>query len=75
MKTYRQMADLLTSAGHDALTVYDERLVGERDEHILSVCQEEQRVLITLDLDFSDVRTYPPPKYHGLIVLRLHRQD
>lgn len=69
------VADLLRSAGHDALTVFDERLIGEADSHILDICQEEERALITLDLDFGDVRSYPPHEYLGLVVLRLHRQD
>jgi hypothetical protein len=30
--------------------------------------------LVTLDLDFSDIRAYPPDEYHGLIVLRPRRQ-
>ena len=69
------VADLLSSAGHDALTVFDQRLIGEDDNHLLEICQEEERTLITLDLDFSDVRSYPPQEYFGLVVLRLHRQD
>lgn len=31
--------------------------------------------LITLDLGFADIRAYPPQQYHGLVVLRLTRQD
>ncbi len=31
--------------------------------------------LLTQDLDFSNVRAYPPEEYVGLIVFRLHRQD
>jgi predicted nuclease of predicted toxin-antitoxin system len=69
------VADLLGSVGHDALTVFDQRLTGEDDSRILDICQEEGRTLITLDLDFSDVRSYPPQMYVGLVVLRLHRQD
>ena len=69
------VADLLRLAGHDALTVFDQRLIGEDDKRILDICKEEGRTLITLDLDFSDVRSYPPQEYLGLIVLRLHRQD
>jgi hypothetical protein len=30
---------------------------------------------VTLDLDFADIRTYPPDEHPGLIVLRLARQD
>jgi hypothetical protein len=31
--------------------------------------------LITLDLDFADIRSYPPAQYSGLSVLRLKKQD
>ena len=70
-----EVADLLASVGYDALTVFDQKLVGEDDRRILDVCQAERRILITLDLDFSDVRSYPPQQSPGLVVLRLHRQD
>jgi predicted nuclease of predicted toxin-antitoxin system len=70
-----EVADILRSAGHDALTVFDQKLIGEDDKRILNICQEEERILITLDLDFSDVRSYPPQEYFGMVVLRLHRQD
>lgn len=69
------VAALLGSAGHDALTVFDQKLIGEADNRILDICQEEERILITSDLDFSDVRSYPPQEYFGMVVLRLHRQD
>lgn len=26
--------------------------------------------MVTLDLDFSDIRAYPPGDYHGIVVLR-----
>jgi hypothetical protein len=31
--------------------------------------------LITLDLDFANIRAYPPSAHPGIIVLRLKRQD
>ncbi len=70
-----EAVDLLRAAGHDALSVFDESLAGRPDDHIASVCRQEDRTLITLDLDFSDIRTYPPADYPGLIVLRLARQS
>lgn len=70
-----ELARLLTSAGHDAETVFDEDLVGSTDQDIIEVCTREERALVTLDLDFSNVRAYPPKDHFGLIVLRLHRQD
>ena len=69
------VAETLRSAGHDALTIFDQMLVGDDDSSILGICQKEERALITLDLDFSDARSYPPQEYLGLVVLRLHRQD
>jgi predicted nuclease of predicted toxin-antitoxin system len=70
-----EVADLLRQAGYDAVTVLEQHLGGSPDPDIASVCQEEGRVLITLDTDFADIRVYPPAQFPGLIVLRLHRQD
>lgn len=66
---------LLTEAGHDAATVAEQGLAGSVDSDIASVCLDEGRILLTLDLDFSDVRAYPPHLYPGLIVLRLSSQS
>jgi predicted nuclease of predicted toxin-antitoxin system len=67
-------AELLTQAGHDALTIHDQQLVGEPDPRVVAVCRAEQRALVTLDLDFSDIRTYPPGDHVGIIVLRPRTQ-
>jgi predicted nuclease of predicted toxin-antitoxin system len=66
---------LLRDKGHDVLTVRDEQLTGAVDPAIALVCQQEQRILVTIDLDFADIRHYPPSFYSGIIVLRLARQD
>lgn len=39
------------------------------------MCRAERRALVTIDLDFADIRHYPPGDYFGVVVLRLHRQD
>lgn len=70
-----ELADFLNLAGNDAETVIDEGLVGESNEKIAKVCIDEKRALVTLDMDFSNVRAYPPENFSGLIVLRLRRQD
>ena len=36
-----------------------------------SACITEERVLVTQDLDFSDIRTYPPGECADIIVFRL----
>ena len=68
-------AALLEAAGYDAHTVYDEALAGAPDPNVAEACARESRVLVTLDLDFSDVRAYPPGTHPGIVVLRPRAPD
>lgn len=68
-------ARILRDAGFDAETVVTEGLGGAKDVTLAAVCREERRALVTLDLDFSDIRTYPPHEYPGIIVLRIHNHS
>jgi predicted nuclease of predicted toxin-antitoxin system len=70
-----EFVDLLTQAGFSADTVVQESLQGADDSAVADICQKETRILITLDLDFADIRSYPPNDYAGLVVLRPRRQD
>ena len=70
-----EIADILNLAGYDAVTVEDENLSGSRDNTIINICQKESRILITLDLDFADIFAYPPHRYSGIIVMRVHHQE
>jgi predicted nuclease of predicted toxin-antitoxin system len=65
----------LNATGHDAATCRDEGIGGTGDPVILAHATAESRVLITCDLDFSDVRRYPPGSHAGIMVLRLVAQD
>ena len=66
---------ILTAAGHDVETVVSEQLVGADDVTIAAACNREQRVLVTFDLGFADVRAYPPGTHPGVIALRLSDQQ
>jgi predicted nuclease of predicted toxin-antitoxin system len=70
-----EIADLLKRAGYDALTVSDQNLSGIADPEIISICNSEERALISLDLGFANIHIYPPENLPGLIVLRLKSQD
>jgi len=70
-----EVAELLHQAGHDAVSVHEQHLEGSADSDVALACQQEGRILMTLDMDFADIRAYPPEQYPGLIVLRLQRQD
>jgi predicted nuclease of predicted toxin-antitoxin system len=61
----------LVAIGHDVHTVVDEALVGSSDERIWTRCQEEERSLVTQDLDFSDSRKFKPGRHAGLLLIRL----
>ena len=70
-----ELAVLLSEAGHDAATVHDQSVGGIEDARLVSLCREEGRAMVTLDLGFADIRLYPPSDFHGLVVLRPNRQD
>jgi len=70
-----EVARLMLSHGHDALTVQDQELGGTTDPRLAAVCNAENRILVTLDTDFSDIRQYPPGSHPGIIVFRISRQD
>jgi predicted nuclease of predicted toxin-antitoxin system len=62
-------------AGHEVEGVLDERLGGQGDAAVFAACQREGRVLVTLDLDFADIRQYPPGDNAGIWVLRPSTQN
>lgn len=66
---------LLQNEGPGATTAEEEQLSGQEEAIIANRIQSEGMCLITLDLDFSDIRVYPPEDYPGIVVLRPHRQD
>jgi predicted nuclease of predicted toxin-antitoxin system len=65
-----EAAEEVRQAGHDAVTVGDQQLAGQPDARVADIYQAEGRALLTLDLDFADIRAYPPGDYAGIIVLR-----
>jgi len=64
-------ARVLAVAGHDVMTVFEQGLQGRSDSVVAKICHREKRAIVTLDLDFSDIRTFPPGDHSGIIVLRL----
>jgi predicted nuclease of predicted toxin-antitoxin system len=68
------IAALAIGRGHDAETVHAEGLRGCDDSTLAEHCRREDRVLITLDLDFADFRAILP-SHPGTIVLRVGNQS
>lgn len=61
----------LAELGFDVHTVLDEQLGGRGDDVIWTAAQAEGRLLVTQDLDFSDVRRFAPGTHAGIFLLRL----
>jgi predicted nuclease of predicted toxin-antitoxin system len=67
----RSAVALLLKCGHEVEFARDIGLQAAPDDQIASHAIQSRAVLLTRDLDFSDVRRYPPEKYPGIVVLRL----
>lgn len=60
----------LQRLGHDVETVGEEGLLSRPDVEVAAFAASERRMLLTLDLDFSDARTYPPGSHPGIVLFR-----
>ena len=65
-----RLATLFFDAGHDVQTIYQEKLSGAPDERVYSVCLQEERTLLTQDMDFSNPFRFSPLPSQGIIILR-----
>jgi predicted nuclease of predicted toxin-antitoxin system len=66
----RHLKSMLTGLGHDVLTAADENLLSRPDTEVAAVCLKEGRMLFTLDIEFADLRKYPPGDHPGIILFR-----
>ena len=66
------LVSILTALGHDVDSVIQEGIQGSQDAEIWQAAQEEERFLITQDLDFSDIRRFVPGSHSGILLIRLH---
>lgn len=67
----RRTVEHLRELGHDILT--SKELGQERafDSDVLASATKTDRVMVTEDRGFGDVRKYPPGSYQGVLVLRV----
>lgn len=61
---------ILMCEGHEVSTVKDEGLLGKCDTEVAFAAREESRVLFTLDLEFADLRKFPPGSHSGVVLFR-----
>lgn len=65
------LSTVLAGLGYDVDTVIDEGLATENDDVVWNAAQQAHRLLVTQDLDFSDIRKFRPGTHCGLVLVRL----
>lgn len=67
----RSSIALLTDLGHGVEFARDIGMAAAADSDIAARARLTDAALLTRDLDFADIRRYPPQDYAGIVVLRL----
>jgi predicted nuclease of predicted toxin-antitoxin system len=67
-----EIVQILRDAGHNLTMVREVMPVGASDQAVIARAQELQAILISLNGDFSDIVSYPPRNYRGIISIQLH---
>ncbi len=62
----------LSAAGCEVLRLKEYIAPGSDDPIVIAKAQELSCVLISLNGDFSDIVTYPPARYQGIIALQIN---
>ena len=66
----RHLKPILIGLGHDVLTAADEDLLSRPDVEVAACAAREGRILLSLDIEFADLRKYPPGSHPGIILFR-----
>jgi len=66
----RHLKPVLAVLGDDVATVQDEGLLGRADTAVAKAAATGQRLLLTLDVEFADLRKYPPGRHPGIVLFR-----
>jgi len=67
------MVDGLRILGHDVFDIKEQRLNDLSDSEIYELAQRLNRIIVSMDKDFSSILLYPPGEHHGIIVAKLYR--
>ncbi len=65
----------LLQAGHDVVTVHDQRWTGLPDDELWPRVQTERRSLFTADKGFANANLHPPGTHAGIVLFRLPRES
>lgn len=63
-----EVAEFLIKEGHDVKRAVH----GIRNGEVIRTALNDNRILVTSDLHFSNILMYPPQKYCGIIRFKIH---
>lgn len=63
--------EALQSGGHEVIILKQHIPKNSNDADVLAKTQEINAVLVSLNGDFSDIVTYPPAQFQGIIALQV----
>jgi predicted nuclease of predicted toxin-antitoxin system len=67
----RRTVEHLRELGHDIITAKDMAQERAFDPEIVELATKTDRVMVTEDRGFGDIRKYPPGRYQGVLILRV----
>lgn len=65
------VVQMLHEAGHEVLRLRAHIPVDSPDHVVLDTAQQLNAILVSLDGDFTDIVTYPPANYLGIVALQV----
>jgi predicted nuclease of predicted toxin-antitoxin system len=61
----------MSDAGHEVMRLRDHLPVESPDAIVIAKAQDLSSILLSLNGDFSDIVTYPPQRYRGIVALHV----
>ena len=67
-----EITETLRRNGYDTLVLRDVLSPRSPDPLVIAKAHDLDRILVSLNGDFSDIVTYPPSRYRGILAVQLH---
>jgi predicted nuclease of predicted toxin-antitoxin system len=64
----REIIEFLKQKGHDVAVVPS----GIEDDMVAKLAKKEKRILLTHDKHFTNIFSYPPKEFFGIIRIKIH---
>jgi len=71
---HEPISSYLKSLGYDVHCIRDSGLSGISDDEVYQLACRENRIIVTMDKDFSRMFRFPPERCGGIIVVKVYRR-